>query len=114
MDFSLENLEKLLDESKGLNLLPDDKREAFIQGVLGGNEKLQKRIFGILLKAKESAVEAEKEYNQAVTKALEEYVNDVQHLQKKTLLDLRKQAEAKEKAKENKQIDSLLDSLNNL
>lgn len=114
MDFSLENLRKLLNESKGLNLLPDDKREAFIQGVLGGNEELQKNVFGILLKAKEKVTEAEAEYNKRVSKALDEYVSDVQILQKDTLKDLRKQAEQKQQAKDEEQVDSLLSTLNNL
>lgn len=114
MEFSIENLKTLLAESKGLHLLPDDRRQAFIAGVLASNQDLQKNVFGILLEAREKSTEAEKEYNKSVAKALEEYVEDVQDLQKKTLLDLRKQAEAKEQAKENQQMDSLLNSLNNL
>lgn len=114
MAFSLENLKTLLAESKGLHLLPDDKRQAFIDGVLGGNQELQERVFGILLKARASAAVAEKEYNKAVAEAMEEYIEDVQVLQKKTLVDLRKQAEQKEKAKEDQHMDSLLNTLNNL
>lgn len=114
MEFSLENLKTLLAQSKGLHLLPDDKRQAFIDGVLAGNKELQERVFGILLKAKERVSEAEKDYNKKVAEAMEEYVEDVQILQKKTLVDLRKQAEQKEKTKEDQHMDSLLNTLNNL
>lgn len=114
MEFSPENLKKLLEESKGLRLLPDNKRGAFITGVLNGNPDLQKRVFEILEIAKSKATEAEEEYNKKVSEALSEYVSDVQNLQKKTLLDLRKDAESKEQAKENNQINSLLNTLDTL
>lgn len=114
MDFSSENLKTLLAESKGLHLLPEDKRQAFISGVLASNEEMQRKVFDILLEAKERVTKAEKEYNKRVSEAMEEYVEDVQELQKKTLLDLRKQAEKKEQEKETAQMDSLLTTLNNL
>jgi len=114
MEFSLENLRKLLDESKGLHLLPEAKRGGVIETVMASDETEQYRVFSVLVKASEQVNEAEQKYNQMVSEALDHYTVNVQQIEKDTLKNLRNKKEVEIQKKEESQMDQLLNELNQI
>lgn len=114
MEFSIENLRALLEESKSLKLMHDEERLAFMKKVMASNEVKQRKVFQTLIEVKAEIEEAEKKYKQVVADAVDEYAVGVKELEKKTLHAIRKQAEEKETVKEHKEMDSLLSNLNTL
>jgi hypothetical protein len=114
MDFSTQNLLGLLEESKSLKLLPKEERQTFIKKVLTTNEIKQQEVFKILIESKAEIDIAEEKYKKTVADAMDEYAIGVQEMEKKTLNDIRKQAEEKETVKDDTEMSSLLKDLNTL
>ncbi|MDA1060920.1 MAG: hypothetical protein O3B47_03960 [bacterium] len=114
MEFSKENLNKLLEQSKGLQLLPEAKRIGVVQTVLDSEESEQRRVFNVLLKAHDQVSQAEEKYNQIVSEALDYYMLNMQEIQKDALKNLRKKKEKEIRNKEEEKMDGLLHELEDL
>lgn len=114
MEFSIENLKALLEESKSLKLMHDEERLAFMKKILASNEVKQRKVFQTLVEVKAEIEEAEKKYKQVVADAVDEFAVGIQELQKKALHSIRKEAEDKAVVKDKEEMDSLLTNLTNL
>lgn len=114
MEFSLENLQKLLEESKGLQLLPESKRQGVIDTVMNSDDAEQHRVFSVLMTAREQVNEAEQKYNEMVSDALDHYTVNVQQIEKETIKNLRHKKEVEVQKKEESQMDQLLNELNQI
>lgn len=112
MDFSAENLQKLLQNSQIIKLLPAEEvnfyRDFF---ATKATEDQQKSAFATLLEAESKMQKLEQEHNKTVMEALKSYKKSMEKVQAEVKKEIRQIAEVKAHKQDEAEMDNLINEL---